>query len=560
MGNCPPIFPVAICMERQASTIYRQLGIAPADRRIDGLWVLFWLSGALLLYTWQLGDLPLSDGGEGQIAVMARALWRSSIAGPSQPYHPPLMPWLIGLAYRLGGVSTAMTRLPSALLSAVSVPLLYWIGREMFYRRLPAIFAAAVYLTYLPVLRQGRLATLDGALLCLALLMWGCLLRSRRDQRWSLGVGGSIGLMGLMQGWMGLALGAIGILFLLWDTPRILRSGYFWLGLGLGAVPIVAWYGTQYVKYSSGLIQSQWFDQFLSSRVFDRLAGIAQTPNATAVWFYGIELVKYGTVWLLFIPLGLRLLGRDWHLSWAKLLSLWFGSYFLFISLLPTKLPGYALPLYPPIALLVGVSLTQLWEPPSDHLRSDVDQPRLSRWIPAHRLWATTFLLLTGAISIVFTHYLINDQAPDLVLVWGTLALTLLATTITLLQQSRQFILVLIWGVYLSLLGFVSSDHWVWELADRQPVQPIAAFVKAHTRPHQIVYTTAPNVRPSLAFYSDRSMLPLRLPGLTNGPLRAGELTVLVPRQDLAAVQRLPAKSVKIVAQITDWAIVQVKP
>jgi hypothetical protein len=59
-------------MERQASTIYRQLGIAPVDWRIDGLWTLFGLSAALLLYTWQLGDLPLSDGNEAQIALVAR--------------------------------------------------------------------------------------------------------------------------------------------------------------------------------------------------------------------------------------------------------------------------------------------------------------------------------------------------------------------------------------------------------------------------------------------------------------------------------------------------------
>jgi 4-amino-4-deoxy-L-arabinose transferase-like glycosyltransferase len=545
-------------MERQASTIYRQLGIVPVDWRIDGLWTLFGLSAALLLYTWQLGDLPLSDN-EAQIALVARGLWQSStIATAPQLHYPPLMPWLICLAYHLGGVSTTMTRLPSALLSAASVPLLYLIGREIFYRRLPAIFAAAVYLTYLPVLRQGRLAMLDGALVCFALLMWGCLLRSRRDQRWSLGIGGSVGLMILTQGAPGLVLGAIGMLFLLWDTPRMLRSGYFWLGLGLGAVPVVAWYGMQYVQSSRGLIQSQWFERFLSSIAFDQSAVMAQ--NSTAVWFYLLEILKYGTVWLLFIPLGLRLLGRDWHRSWAKLLSLWFGGYFLWISLLPTKLPEYALPLYPPIALLIGISLTHLWESPPDQLQAGGDGRRSGPWIPAHRLWASTFLLLTGAIGIVFTHYLINGQASDLVLVWGTLAITLLATTITVLQQSRQFILVLIWGVYLSLLGFVSSDHWVWELADRPPVQPIAAFVKAHTRPHQIVYITAPIVRSSLAFYSDRPMLPLRLPGLTNGPSLAGGLTVLVPRQDLATVQQLPAKSVKIAAQIPDWAIVQVKP
>jgi 4-amino-4-deoxy-L-arabinose transferase-like glycosyltransferase len=534
-------------MERQASTIYRQLGIAPADRRIDWLWMLFWTIAALILYTWQLGDLPLSDGGEGQIALVAREIWRS----PATPQiwlfpqfdgwpdgHPPLMPWLISLAYHMGGVNTAMTRLPSALLSALSVPLLYWIGREMFYRRLPAIFAAAVYLTYLPVVRQGRLALPDGSLLCFALLMWGCLLRSRRDLRWSLGIGGSIGLMVLAQGWQGLVLGTIGMLFLLWDTPRILRSGYFGLGLLLGAIPVGVWYGAQYAKYGGSL---GWG------------LGVLLRPNATAVWFYLLEMLKFGTVWLLFIPLGLRLLGRDWHLSWAKLLSIWFGSYFLLISLLSPKLPEYALPLYPPIALLVGVSLTHLWEPAPDRRIG-------GRWIPAHRLWASLFFLLAGGISSGLAYYLFNGQAADIVLVWGTLAITLLATAITVWQQSRQFILVLIWGIYLSLLGFVSSDHWVWELADREPVSPIAAMVKAHTRPGQIIYTTAPIVRPSLTFYSDRRIVPQDLPWFSQRPAPSPVLTILVPRADLPAVKSMRYKSIKTLAQIPDWAIVQVKP
>ncbi|NJN49829.1 MAG: phospholipid carrier-dependent glycosyltransferase, partial [Alkalinema sp. RL_2_19] len=179
-------------MERSSSTIYRQLGITAEDRRIDVLWMLFWLVTAIGLYTWQLGDLPLRDWDEGIVATVAREIWRSrfeqwvwlfprAIDGGPYMNKPPLMHWLISAAYQFGGANAAMSRLPGALLSAFSVPLLYWVGRELFYRRLPAIFAAAVYLTYLPVVRQGRLAMLDGAILCFLLLMWGCLLRSRRD-------------------------------------------------------------------------------------------------------------------------------------------------------------------------------------------------------------------------------------------------------------------------------------------------------------------------------------------------------------------------------------------
>jgi 4-amino-4-deoxy-L-arabinose transferase-like glycosyltransferase len=432
----------------RSATIYRQLGLSAADRRIDWLWLLFWTIAAGLLYTWQLGDLPLIPGVEGVF----------------QAAHPPLMPRLMALAHRMGGVNAGMTRLPSALLSAAAVPLLYWVGREMFYRRLPAIFATGVYLTMLPVLRQGRLAMPDGAMLCFLLLMWGCLLRSRRDLRWSLGIGGGIGLMSLTQGWRGGLLGAIALVFLLWDTPRLFRSFYLWLGWLLGAMPVVAWYIVQSAQSSRPLLQGAF--------------PIGKPPQA--VWFYLLEMLQYGGVWLLFVPLGLRLLGRDWHLSWARQLVVWFGGYFLIISLMPTKFPGYALPLYPPIALLCGVSLTDLWEPSPQRLAAGVR-------IPARWLWAIGLCGSMGIASGQLIHCWFKGNEADLVLVWGTLAATTAIAAITVLQQSRQFMLILIWGLYLTLFGFVSSDNWVGELTDRsgQTLMPYTRSVNFEPRQQQ---------------------------------------------------------------------------
>ncbi|MBE9028439.1 glycosyltransferase family 39 protein [filamentous cyanobacterium LEGE 11480] len=545
-------------MERSSSTIYRQLGIAAEDRRIDLLWMLLWTIAALLLYTWQLGDLPLRDWDEGIVATVAREIWRSRfdqsvwlfpqyIDGAPYINKPPLMHWLVSIAYLMGGVNESMARLPGALLSAISVPLLYWVGREMFYRRLPAIFAAGVYLTYLPVVRQGRLAMLDGAILCFLILMWGCLLRSRRDFRWSLGIGASIGLMCLTKGLLGIVLGAIGLAFLLWDTPRIFRSGYFWLGLLLGMMPVIGWYSAQYEHYGLPFIQAHFLEQSLNR------VGQAVERNAGSVWFYLLEILKYGSIWLVFIPLGIRLLWRDWHLSWAKMLSLWFGSYFLIISVMQTKLPWYAMPLYPAIALLVGASLTDLWEPAQQNLMAGIR-------IPAHRLWAGTFFTLSGLVLSALIYYLLQGSEPDLVLICGTLAMTLMVAGITALQQSRQFILVLIWGSYLTLLGFVSSEHWVWELAERPAVKPIAALVKRHTPAKQPVYTTAPESRPSLEFYSDRRIIPTNWQWLEATKTPQTTLTVLVPQSDLAIAKTITSKSFKPIAQIEGWAIVEAKP
>lgn len=545
-------------MERSSSTIYRQLGIATEDRRIDLLWILFWTIAALVLYTWQLGDLPLRDWDEGIVASVAQQIWRSNfhdwvwffpqnIDGTPYLNKPPLMHWLIAATYQIGGVHEWTSRLPGALMSAFSVPLLYCVGREMFYRRLPAIFAAGVYLTYLPVVRQGRLAMLDGAILCLMLVMWFCLLRSRRDLRWSLGIGFSIGLMCLTKGALGIVLGAIGLGFLLWDTPRIFCSGYFWSGLVLGAAPVAAWYGGQYAEY-----KDQFFQVNIQSQTLDRVTTSVES-NAGSVWFYLLEILKYGTVWLLFIPLGVRQLWHNRSLSWARMISLWFGSYFVLISLLQTKLPWYAMPLYPAIALLVGVSLTHLWEA---HHPSVVSRRRRSQ----RYLWASGF----GSLAIVaiggLGYFLLVESQLDLVLVCGTFAATLIAAAVTVLQRSGQFIPILIWGMYLTLLGFMSSDNWVWELAEQPPVKPIAELVQKHTPAHQTIYTTYSLNRPSLEFYSDRRIIPTTAQALSEMATPPSGLTVLIPSSDLAPVQAIANKSFKPVAQIQDWAIVRSRP
>jgi len=174
---------------------------------IDRLWVIGLLLAALLLYGINLGSLPLRDWDEGIVAQVASEIAKApegtlrwlypTLNGESYINKPPLVHLLIAWAYSLWGINEWTTRLPGAILTALGVPLLYGIGREIFPRRLSAIFSALIYLTLLPVLRHGRLAMLDGAVLCFFLFSMWCLLRSRRDLRYSLGVGIGFGLIGL---------------------------------------------------------------------------------------------------------------------------------------------------------------------------------------------------------------------------------------------------------------------------------------------------------------------------------------------------------------------------
>jgi len=86
-------------------------------------------------------------------------------------------------------------------------------------------------------------------------------------------------------------------------------------------------------------------------------------------------------------------------------------------------------------------------------------------------------------------------------------ALTMTISAVLLHRKDRQFLLVLIWGTYVTLLVFVASDNWVWELAEDYPVKPIAEIVRTGTPAGQQVFTSHRLPRPSLNFYSERQVI-----------------------------------------------------
>ncbi len=475
---------------------------------VDRLWLLGLMLAAGFLYSVNLGELPLRDWDEGTVAQVAREIWRSppgsltwlypTIGGEPYLNKPPLVHWLMALMFHVGGVNEWTARLPGAMLTAISVPLLYATGRELFSRRTPAIFAALVYLTLLPVVRHGRLAMLDGAVLCFFLLLVCCLLRTRRDLRWALGVGIAFGLLCLTKGMTALLPAAIAIGFILWDTPRLLTTGYVWLGVLAGSIPAIAWYGAQWAHYGQVFI-----DINVLSQSLNRVSGTVEGHRGP-VWYYLLEIVKYSLPWLLFFPQGLWLAWENRSLGWAKLVLVWTGGYLVVISFMSTKLPWYGLPLYPALAMAAGVLLADIWHPDDMFGIRRSDRPRYPiAWMVVLGLVA----IVAWAASVYFSN-VGSSPKPSLTVTLIALAITLTATTMLLIVRDSQFILVLVWGMYLSLVLLMASPYWVWELDEAYPVKPVADLIRQETPPNQTIWTAYPYYRPSLNFYSDRQVIP----------------------------------------------------
>ena len=470
------------------------------DRAVDWAWAIGLGLLALVLYGINLGGLPLRDWDEGTVAQVARELARVPIGSESwwfptlhdRPYFnkPPLLHWAIALLFRTFGESEWAARLPGALLGAAAVPLVFAVGRLIFTHRAAALFSALVYLTWLPVVRHGRLAMLDAAIVAFGLLTWCCLLRARRDLRWTLGIGFALGAIALLKGLVALLFGGLIFGFLVWDTPRLLRSPYLWLGGLLGLAPALAWYGAQWQHYGPAFFETNLLNQSLR-RVWDSVSDRGGPP-----WFYVQELLELAWPWLFLLPAGLQAAWGDRDWPWGKLVLVWSLGYLLPISVMETKLPWYGLPLYPPLALAIGPLLGSLWEEP-----------------PARfgRSWQVIFGLLTlgGCAGAVYFSAWATPLEPMLALALAALGLTGGAVVLLAQQGDRQLIPVAFWGMFVGLTLFFSSGSWLWELNEQYPVRPVANLLRSVAHSGSKVYTSDRTQRPSLDFYCHCEVIPV---------------------------------------------------
>jgi len=469
---------------------------------IERLIVIALLLAGVLLFTINLGNVPLRDWDEGTVAQVAREIVQAS-AGSNrwlfptlwgEPYlnKPPLVHDLIAISYQAGGVNEITARLPGALLMAVSVPLFYGLGKELFLTRQPALIATLIYLTTLPLVRHGRLAMLDGPVICFTILLGWSALRSRRDLRWCFGIGLSLSLIGLTKGIMAILLGGIVFAFLAWNTPRLFRSFYFWGGLILGCLPVFGWYGWQWYHY-----QQQFLETAIVSQSFSRLWR-AVDDNSGPPWFYLLHLLHF-LPWLIFSLYGLHLAWKNQIWSWAKLVLLWSSIYFIVISVMSTKLPWYILPIYPALALAAGVMVTEILRYPSQFSY---------RWYWG--MWGILSILLAGVAggAGIYYGFFAANPSKELAIIGLAVALTTGVSGGLLLRRDRQFINILTWGMYVSLLMLVSSPYWLWELNEAYPVKPVAMLIQDQVPESASIYTSFPYERPSLNFYAEKRVIP----------------------------------------------------
>lgn len=420
----------------------------------DRWWGYFYLFlliiAALILLTINLGNFSLNSW-ETSTAETAKAILQAPFSSWREIFPiskrsnllQPLFPSLVALSYYLGGVSPLTTRLPAALLSALTTVLVYGIGRELFKTIIPALLACCVYITFFPVIAQGRVAAADAPVICFEMFVIWAILRSRRDLRWSLLAGLGLSLVGLTNVLVFLPLLALIALFLRWDTPRLLTSFYFYGGVILGIIPLIAWW----------IAQTDYYEPIILEIGNLSNLAIAFKTNFSQEWLsnfsfkhYLATALKYGSPWLVVSFWGLRLAWYHRNWGWAKFL-LTASSFCGLFAVLAIAF-HFVLPIYPILALAAGRQLHQL-----RNLPSYFSYPR--SWVSLFGSLAMIFLVLGIWGKIVFAvsfNWL-------LLAIFASVILTLVVSSLLINRKNFQFIYILIWGNYVSLLLFFGSQY-----------------------------------------------------------------------------------------------------
>jgi 4-amino-4-deoxy-L-arabinose transferase-like glycosyltransferase len=324
------------------------------------------LAAALLLPG--LGAAPFDDPGEGQHAEIAREMaasgqWLSlTLNGVRYLDKPPLLYWLAAAAFSLGGLHEWAARLAPLLGAGLAAAATALLGARLLGTA-GGLLAAGALLSSALFLAFGRY--LRPETLFVAGIQWGFagLLLAVSDgepdrrRRWSLIGCAALGAASLAKDPLGLVgpLLAIGLALALGGRLRPLSRWLPSAGVALLLVIGAGWYLLELRQ--PGFAWYTVVDNHLLNAARLRHFPDEDVP-LSGVEFLAVSLL--GIVpWI--IPAALAITSilrrREWRdpgqVAWTAL-ALWAVGVLALFTLLPFRLPHYALPAYPAIALLAA--------------------------------------------------------------------------------------------------------------------------------------------------------------------------------------------------------------
>ncbi len=261
---------------------------------------------------------------------------------------PALLYWMTAAAFKAGLGPDLAPRLPLALASVAFLIFFFFALRREFGER-AAGFAALILATSAAWLAYSHVAVPDLPMSAafaasMLLLMPAPAIGLKRASA----AGVLLGLAILAKGLVPLVLFVPALWFLRREIPKL------FLVVALAAAVAAPWYVL--VASRNG---AAFFGEFFGKQQFARFLS-GEFLHVRPFWFYVPVLAAELFPWT---PVALLLFSkRLYEDQRVRFLLAWFAFGFVFFSASRGKLPGYLLPLLPPMAALLGLALDQARE------------------------------------------------------------------------------------------------------------------------------------------------------------------------------------------------------
>lgn len=502
-------------------------------------------------FIWQLGSSALIDETEPLFAEAARQMtvtgdWITPYFNEETRFDkPPLVYWLMAIAYQIIGVNEWAARLPSALAAIGLVVFAFFVLRRWGFATpkaaqnedsrlsqrqlwLSAWVGSALIALNIHILAWARTGVsdmlltgcMDSSLLC---FFWGYVHDEKQSRSpsfipngWYIAFYVLMALAVLAKGPVGLALPGIIILsFLIYlgNLPKVAKEAGLIFGFGLFFLITIPWYVL--VIMANG---QSYIDSFFGYHNIERFSSVVNNHSAPWYFYFLVVLVAF-IPWSAYLPLAIARL-RFWRRKhWQNqprqaqlgLFSfVWFTAIFLFFTIAVTKLPSYTLPLIPAAAILVAL----LW---SDQLTRSETRPSKSFAIA---LACNIFFLIFITIACYWgpNWFGYDPASPNIgqriletaiplrgLILWG---LTAIACTVLFFSRHlwKSIIGVNIIAFLLALLFVFIPAYQVYN-TERQSALKYLAHLAAEVKQPQDDLMMIGFWKPSLVFYSQHPVL-----------------------------------------------------
>lgn len=320
----------------------------------------------IIVTLYALGVRTLVPPDEGRYAEMAREMFASGdwittrLNGIKYFEKPPLQTWMNALSFLVFGVGEWPARLWTGLCGLIGVGMTAYAGTRVFGGR-TGLYAALVLGSSLFWVASGQIDSLDMGLSGMMSIVLCALVIAQHDaatpterRNWMLVCFAGMALAVLAKGLIGLVLpGAVLVLYTfaardwrIWQRLHLVKGTLLFFAIAAPWFILVALRNPEQPHF------------FFIHEHFERF--LLKTHHREGAWYYFFGMLIPGIIpWLGLLPQSLAAsLRRAPGVFQPRLMLLiWAVFIFFFFSYSSSKLPGYILPIFPALALLVALHL-----------------------------------------------------------------------------------------------------------------------------------------------------------------------------------------------------------